>query len=80
MFVIGCTPHILRQWTRNILQVLQDFGTAPKIEERGQVFRGQGATGSAGTSSAGPMNQIGKVQYPKTHILALLDWTLSQRK
>ena len=39
--VLGCTPRILRQWTPNILQVLQDFGTAPKIEERGQVLRGQ---------------------------------------
>ena len=39
--VLGCTPRILQQWTRNILQVRQDFGTAPKIEERGQVLRGQ---------------------------------------
>ena len=53
------------------------FGTAPKIEERGQVLRGQAlqvpmlliftimGTDSAGTSSAGPMNQIERVQYPK---------------
>ena len=39
--VLGSTPCVLRQWTRNILQVLQDFGTTPKIEERGQVLRGQ---------------------------------------
>ena len=68
------------------------FGTAPKIEERGQVLWGQAlqvpmllsftimGTDSAGTSSAGPMNQIERVQYPKMYILVLLDRQISQRK
>ena len=41
LIVLGCTQRILRQWTRNILQVLQDFGTTPTIKEWGLFLRGQ---------------------------------------
>ena len=54
-------------WTQHYL--LQDFVMDPNIEERGRVLRGQFLLGQAlqvpGTSSAGPMNQIERVQYLK---------------
>ena len=76
-------PNHARAWTETLrwyivffkISSSSSFGTAPKIEERGQVLRGQAlqvpmlliftimGTDSAGTSSAGPMNE--RVQFLK---------------
>ena len=62
---LGLILRILRLWTRNILQVLQVLEQPKNNLRTGTSF--------AGTSSAGPVNQIERVQYPKCLHLVLWD-------